>query len=89
MVDDCHAGYAIHAIRQALPSVEHVLYADDRSFTARNASEIVQVTQLWSQWTSKLGLRENLGKAQYWHQTVAGQRNCRKLGVLTVASEQI
>jgi hypothetical protein len=70
----------IHAIRQELPSVEHVLYADGRSFTARSASEIVEVTQLWSQWTSKLGLRENLGKAQYWHQTVARQRNLQEAG---------
>ena len=63
------------AIQHEFPDVDQILYADDRSFAAPSAQRVVQVTQLWAQWAAKMGLKENEGKAQFWHQSARGQHS--------------
>ena len=51
---------AVLDIANKLPQTLQVIYADDRTFLRRSAQEL---KDLWSTWTTILGLRENEGKA--------------------------
>lgn len=70
----------VAGIKQAAPSALHVVYADDRNFATRTAQECIEVTRLWSEWATLLGLQENRQKSQYWHQKVSGRRNLARAG---------
>ena len=62
------------AIREQFPQAVQVIFADDRSFATPSASQLAQVSKTWQVWTKKLGLQENMGKAQYSHFTIKGRR---------------
>ena len=72
---------ALYDIQEKEPEVRQIIFADDRTFVAPQAEMIQRTTMLWSQWTTKLGLKENSAKAQYFHSIVPGRRSLAETGI--------
>eukprot|EP00438_Fugacium_kawagutii_P016849 Skav219681 [mRNA] locus=scaffold817:64273:65277:- [translate_table: standard] len=70
----------VAGIKQATPSTLHVVYADDRNFATKTAQDCAEVTRLWSEWATLLGLQENRQKSQFWHQKASGRKALAEAG---------
>ena len=68
-------------IQAAFAGVQQALFADDRSFACSTSGQLAAVSRKWGTWMQFLGLRENVGKAQYFHPTVKGRRALATAGL--------
>jgi hypothetical protein len=71
----------VRDIQRRFPTIEQVVYVDDRSWAARGAEESREVEQAWAEWSMRLGLRENTAKAQHFAFTKRGRRRLVAAGV--------
>ena len=72
---------AMHIARQ-FPCARQVTFVDDRSWAAPTARMCLDIGQLWSKWSSQLGLQENHNKAQYYHCQSQGRAKLLEAGAL-------
>lgn len=58
-----------------------VTYVDDRTIGSPSLDHCLAAARLWRDWSDALGLRENLEKEQYFHQTEHGRASFIAQGV--------
>ena len=64
-------------LQQEHPGLTQLIYVDDRSWAASNPSECETVWNFWKRESTKLGFKENIAKAQFFHVTGSGRRRLR------------
>ena len=72
---------AARNIQASSPGVQQTIFADDRSFACKTATQLATVSRKWGAWMQYLGLRENEVKAQYFHPTIRGRRALVSVGL--------
>ena len=72
---------AARNIQASSPGVQQTIFADDRSFACKTATQLATVSRKWGAWMQYLGLRENKVKAQYFHPTIRGRRALVSVGL--------
>ena len=63
-----------HSTQAKHPSATIRTFVDDRTCVVPSVMDILQIKADWDAWLQKLGLRENLDKICYYHQTPEGRR---------------
>ena len=64
-------------LQRDFPGLSQLIYVDDRSWAAGNPSECEAVWNFWKRESTKLGFKENIAKAQFFHVTGSGRRRLR------------
>ena len=53
-------------IERQFPATTQAIYADDRSFVSPEPLEALKVRDMWHENTAKIGLKESVGKEQFF-----------------------
>ena len=67
--------------KEKWPEATQVVFVDDRSWTTKTARERAEIQKHWENWSCLLGLKENLGKHQFFNKRVEGRRKLAEAGV--------
>ncbi len=62
------------------PHSEFVIYVDDRSWATRDVATAMRILVVRKTWSEVVGLKENTGKAHFYHRSAAGRRTLIKAG---------
>ena len=54
-------------------AVSQTLYVDDRTLACPDAASLGRAVALWNNWSSRLGLQENVNKQLFFHITKEGR----------------
>lgn len=74
-------------IERQFPATTQAIYADDRSFVSPEPLEALKVRDMWHENTAKIGLKESVGKEQFFHRNKPNRRKLVKLGLPAASLE--
>lgn len=81
--NDCFPYSDSKRIEHLHPHTTQSLYVDDRSFACSSIAELLSVRQIWHDWTTRLGLCENMSKKHIFHRNTQVRRELVRQGVPT------